>query len=235
LSTQPDAKVGILYQNDDFGRDVLKGFEDGLGAKASMIVAELSYETADPTIDSQIVRCKTAGANVFMSMTTPKFAAQGIKKIAELGWHPVQIVDINATSVGAVMKPAGLEKGVGIISAAFDKDPTDPQWQDTPEYKEWLAWMKKYNPSANIADALAVDGYGRAQTMVAVLRGCGDDLTRENVMKQAASLHNLKLPMVLPGITLSTSADDYAPMKQMQLMKFDGTTWKLFGDVLSGS
>jgi ABC-type branched-subunit amino acid transport system substrate-binding protein len=232
----PSAKIAVLYQNDDFGKDYLTGLRQGLGDNADkMIVAIRSYETSDPTVDSQIAALAGSGADVLLIAATTKFAALAIRKVYDIGWKPTQFLSYVSNSVGAVMKPAGLEKGVGIISAAFDKDPTDPQWQDTPEYKEWLAWMKKYNPSANIADALAVDGYGRAQTMVAVLKACGDNLTRENVMKQAASLHNLKLPMVLPGIMLSTAPDDYAPMKQMQLMKFDGTTWKLFGDVLSGN
>jgi branched-chain amino acid transport system substrate-binding protein len=236
IKNRPNAKVAVLYQNDDFGKDYLTGLRQGLGDKADkMIVAVRSYETSDPTVDSQIAALAGSGADVLLIAATTKFAALAIRKVYDIGWKPTRFLSYVSNSVGAVMKPAGLEKGVGIISAAFDKDPTDPQWQDTPEYKEWLAWMKKYNPSANIADALAVDGYGRAQTMVAVLKACGDNLSRENVMKQAASLHDLKLPMLLPGITLSTGPDDYAPMKQMQLMKFDGTTWKLFGDVLSGN
>jgi len=236
LKNLPDAEVAVLYQNDDFGKDYLTGLRQGLGDKADkMIVAIKSYETTDPTMDSQIVALQGSGADVLLIAATTKFAALAIRKVYDVGWKPTQFLSYVSNSVGAVMRPAGLEKGVGIISAAFDKDPTDPQWQDTPEFKEWLDWMKKYNTSGNITDVLAVDGYGRAQTMVAVLKACGDNLTRENVIKQAASLHNLKLPMVLPGITLSTSLDDYAPMKQMQLMKFDGTTWKLFGEVISGS
>jgi branched-chain amino acid transport system substrate-binding protein len=232
----PDAKIALLYQNDDFGKDYLIGLREGLGDKAEkMIVATKSYETTDPTVDSQIVSLQGSGADVLVTAAIPKFAAQTIRKVYDMGWKPNHFLFYGSNSVGAVMRPAGPEKGAGIISGAFNKDPTDPQWQDTPEYKEWLAWMKKYNPSGNIADTITVDAYGRAQTMVAVLKACGDNLTRENVMKQAASIHNLALPMLLPGITLSTSADDYAPMKQMQLQKFDGTTWRLFGEVISGS
>jgi len=236
LKNLPQAKIGVLYQNDDFGKDYLIGLREGLGDKADKLIATTqSYETTDATIDSQIVALQGNGADVLLTAAIPKFAAQTIRKVYDVGWKPTQFLSYVSNSVGAVMKPAGPEKAVGIITGAFDKDPTDPQWQETPEYQEWLAWMKKYNPSGNIADAITVDAYGRAQTMVAVLKACGDNLTRENVMKQAASIHDLKLPMVLPGITISTSADDYAPMKQMQLQKFDGNTWKLFGTVMSGA
>jgi branched-chain amino acid transport system substrate-binding protein len=236
LKNLPDAKIAVLYQNDDFGKDYIIGLRNGLGDQADkLIVATQSYETTDPTLDSQIVALQGSGANVLLIAATTKFAALAIRKVYDIGWRPTQFLSYTSSSVGAVMRPAGPEKGIGIISAAFDKDPTDPQWQDTPEYKDWLAWMKKYNTAGNIADGLTVDGYGRAQTMVAVLKACGDDLTRENVLKQATSLRDLKLPMVLPGITISTGPDDYAPMKQMQLQKFDGTTWKLFGEVISGS
>ncbi len=231
----PDAKIAVLYQNDDFGKDYLTGLRQALGAKADKsIVATQSYETTDPTMDSQIVALQGSGAGVLLIAATTKFAALAIRKTFDIGWKPTQFVSYVSNSVGAVLRPAGLEKSAGVISAAFDKDPTDSQWQDTPEYKEWLAWMKKYNTSANLTDTLAVDGYGRAQTMVAVLKAAGDNLTRENVMKQAASMHDLKLPMLLPGITLSTGPDDYAPMKRMQLEKFDGSSWKLFGEVISG-
>jgi branched-chain amino acid transport system substrate-binding protein len=182
-----------------------------------------------------IVALQASAANVLLTAAIPKFAAQAIRKIYNIGWKPTHILSNVSVSVKAVMQPAGPEKAVGIISAGFFKEPTDPQWQDTPEYKEWLAWMKKYNTSGNVADGLTVYGYGAAQTMVAVLKASGDNLTRENVMKQAASIHDLKLPMLLPGITVSTSADDFAPIKQMQLMKFDGNTWQLFGEVISGS
>ncbi|HYA06842.1 MAG TPA: ABC transporter substrate-binding protein [Xanthobacteraceae bacterium] len=236
LKNLPNAKIAVLYQNDDFGKDYLNGLRDGLGDKAAtMIVATQSYETSDPTVDSQIVALQASGADVLLTAAIPKFAAQAIRKIYDIGWKPTHFLSSVSNSVGTVMKPAGPEKALGIISAAFAKDPTDPQWQDTPDYKEWLAFMKKYNASANMADVQGVIGYSYAQTMVAVLKACGNDLTRENVMKQAASLRDLRLPMLLPGITLSTSATDFAPIKQMQLEKFDGTTWKLFGEVISAS
>ena len=236
LKNLPNAKIAVLYQNDDFGKDYLNGLRDGLGDKAAkMIVASQSYETTDPTVDSQVVALQASGADVLLTAAIPKFAAQAIRKVYDIGWKPTHFLSSVSNSVGTVMKSAGYDKGVGIISAAFVKDPTDPQWQDTAEYKEWLAFMKKYNTSANTADVQGVIGYMDVQTMVAVLKACGDDLTRENVMKQAASLHSVAMPMLLPGITLSTSATDFAPIKQMQLEKFDGTTWKLFGEVISGS
>jgi len=236
LKNLPNAKIAVLYQNDDFGKDYLNGLREGLGEKAGqLIVATQSYETTDPTVDSQIVALQGSGADVLLTAAIPKFAAQAIRKVYDIGWTPTHFLTSVSNSVGTVMKSAGFEKGVGIISAAFAKDPTDPQWQDTTEYKEWLAFMKKYNASANIADVQAGIGYSYARTLVAVLTASGDNLTRENIMKQAASLHGLKLPMLLPGITLSTGATDFAPIKQMQLEKFDGTTWKLFGDVISAS
>ena len=236
LKNLPNAKIAVIFQNDDFGKDYITGLRQGLGDKADKLICAMqSYETTDPTVDSQIAALQGSGADVLLIAATTKFAALTIRRVYDVGWKPTQFLSYVSNSVGAVMRSAGFEKSVGIISAAFDKDPTDPQWQDTPEYKEWLAWMQRYNASANIADAFTVDGYGRAQTMVAVLKASGDNLTRENVMKHAASMRDLKLPMLLPGITLSTSADDYAPMKQMQLEKFDGSSWKLFGDVISGS
>jgi branched-chain amino acid transport system substrate-binding protein len=236
LKNLPDAKIAVLYQNDDFGKDYLTGLRDGLGDKADkMIVATKTYETTDPTIDSQVVALQGSGASVLLTAAISKFAAQVIRKVYDIGWKPTHFLSNVSTSVGLVMQPAGLEKGSGVISAAYLKDPTDPQWHDTLEYKEWLAWMKKYNSSANVSDVFSVYGYSLAQTMVVVLKASDDMLTRENVMKQAASLHNLALPMLLPGITVSTSADDFAPIKQMQLQKFDGTTWRLFGEVISGS
>jgi branched-chain amino acid transport system substrate-binding protein len=236
LKNIADAKIAVLYQNDDFGKDYIIGLREGLGDKADkMIVATKTYETTDPTVDSQIVALQASGADVLLTAAIPKFAAQAIRKVYDIGWKPTHLLSNVSISVASVMMPAGSEKSVGIISASYVKDPTDPQWQDTPEYKEWLVWMKKYNSSANVADAFAVYGYGVAQTLVAVLKASGDNLTRENVMKQAASLHTLALPMLLPGITLSTSADDFAPIKQMQLQKFDGTTGRLFGEVISGS
>ena len=236
LKNLPNAKIAVLYQNDDFGKDYLIGLREGLGAKAdTMIVATKTYETTDPTVDSQIVALQGSGADTLLTAAVPKFAAQAIRKVFDIGWKPTHFLTNVSVSVGAVMKPAGPEKGVGIISAGYLKEPTDPQWANTPEYKEWLDWMKKYNSAGNLTDSNNVYGYSAAQTMVAVLRTCGDNLTRENLMKQAASIHDLKLPMLLPGIVVSTSETDFAPIKQMQLMKFDGTTWQLFGDVLSGS
>ena len=231
----PDAKIAVLYQNDDFGKDYVNGLRAELGDKAGkMLVATQSYETTDPTADSQIVALQASGADVLVTAAIPKFTTLAIRKVYDIGWRPTNFLNSVSTSVASVMKPAGPEKAVGIISAAYNKDPTDPQWQDTPEYKEWLAWMKKYNPSGNVTDAFTVYGYGAAQTMVAVLEASGDNLTRDNLMKQAVSLHNLKLPMLLSGITISTGTDDYAPIKQMQLQKFDGNSWKLFGEVISG-
>ena len=236
LKNLPNAKIAVLYQNDDFGKDYLIGLREGLGDRADKwIIAIQSYETTDATVDSQIVSLQGSGANALLTAAIPKFAAQAIRKVYDIGWKPTHFLTNVSISVGAVMRPAGLEKGTGIISATYLKDPTDPQWQDASEYNEWLAWMKKYNSSANVSDAFSVNGYSVAQTMIAVLKMSGDDLTRENVMKQAANLHSLQLPMLLPGITVSTSGDDFAPIKQMQLQKFDGTTWKLFGDVISGS
>jgi branched-chain amino acid transport system substrate-binding protein len=232
----PDAKVAVLYQNDDLGKDYVVGLREGLGDKADkLIVATKTYETTDPTIDSQIVALHASGANVLLTVAAPKFAAQAIRKVYDIGWKPTHFLSNNSVSIKAVMQPAGLEKGIGIITAAYLKDPTDPQWQGTAEYEDWLAWMKKYNTSASVSDAIAVYGYSVSQTMVSVLKACGNDLTRANVMRQAANIRNQKLPMVLPGITISTTADDFAPIKQMQLAKFDGTIWKLFGEVISGS
>jgi len=237
LKNLPDAKIAVLYQNDDFGKDYLNGLRAGLGPKADkMIVATQSYETTDPTVDSQIVALQGSGADVLMTAAIPKFAAQAIRKVYDIGWRPTHLLSSVSNSVGTALKPAGLEKSVGIISATYYRDPTDPQWQDTPQLKEWLAFMNNHGLSGSVTDSQAVVGYSYAQTMVAVLKNCGDNLTRDNIMKQAASLHNFTLPMLLPGITLNTSADDFQPMKQMQLEKFDGTTWKLFGTVMgSGS
>src|SRR5580693_6183200 len=236
LKNLPNAKIAVLYQNDDYGKDYLNGLRDGLGDKAGKtIVATQSYETTDPTVDSQIVALQASGADVLLTAAIPKFTTLAIRKVYDLGWRPTQFVNSVSTSVGSVMKPAGVEKSAGVMSAAYTKDPSDPRWHDTPEYQDWLAWMKKYNSSVNVADALAVYGYATAQTLVAVLKASGDNLTRDHVMEVAASLHDLRLPMLLPGITISTGADDYAPIKQMQLQKFDGNSWKVFGDVIKGS
>jgi branched-chain amino acid transport system substrate-binding protein len=235
LKNLPNAKIAVLYQNDDYGKDYLNGLRDGLGAKANMIVATQSYETSDPTVDSQIVALQASGADALLIAAIPKFAAQAIRKTYDIGWKPTVFLNSVANGVGTTMKGAGFEKGIGVISAAFAKDPTDPQWQNTPEYKDWLAFMNRSGLSGSITDNQSVIGYSFVQTMVAVLKASGNDLTRENVMKQAASLHQLRLPMLLPGITLSTSADNFNPIKQMQLEKFDGKTWQLFGDVISAS
>jgi branched-chain amino acid transport system substrate-binding protein len=236
IANVADPKIAVLYQNDDLGKDYVTGLREGLGDKADkLIVATKSYETTDPTIDSQIVALQGSGANVLLRVAAPKFAAQTIRKVYDIGWKPTHFMANISVSIKAVMQPAGLEKGIGIITAAYLKDPTDPQWQNTPEYEEWLTWMKKYNTSANVSDANAVYGYSVSQTMASVLRACGNDPTRANVMREAAAIRDQKLPMLLPGIYVSTSADDFAPIKQMQLAKFDGTIWKLFGEVISGS
>jgi ABC-type branched-subunit amino acid transport system substrate-binding protein len=234
LSTQPDAKIGIIYQNDDFGRDVLKGFKDGLGTKTSMIVTELSYETADPTIDSQIVRCKTAGANVFMSMTTPKFAAQAIKKIAELGWQPTHYIGNNASSAGSTLKAAGFDISKGIISSAYMKDPVDASWEDDPAIKKWREFLTKYDPEAARNDIYAGIAYIVSQVMVQVLTQCGDDISGENIMRQAANLKDFESDLLLPGIKVNTSPTDYYPLEQLQLVRFNGERYEGFGPVIDG-
>ena len=231
LETKPNAKIAILYQNDDYGKDYLKGMEDGLGAKAaSMIISKISYEVTDPTVDSQMVSLKATGADTFFNITTPKFAAQAIKKAAEIGWKPTHYLNSVSASVGSVMTPAGPENGVGIFTASYIKDPTDPQFQKGKEWDDWLAWMKKYNTAGDIKDVNAVYGYTVAQGLVQVLKQCGDNLTRENIMKQAASL-DITLPMLLPGVNVKTSADDFYPIEREQLARFDGKTWQLFGKV----
>jgi branched-chain amino acid transport system substrate-binding protein len=236
LKNHPDAKIGVLYQNDDLGRDYLTGIKAGLGDKAAkMIVAEASYEVTDPTIDSQVLKIKDAGADLFFSASTPKQAAQAIKKIAEVGWHPVQIVDINATSVGAVLQPAGLEASKGLISTNYGKDPSDPQWKDDPGIKHYFDFMAKYYPDGDKNSNFNTYGYSTAQLMVHVLKQCGDDLTRENVIKQATNLKNVELDMALPGMKANTTENDYRVNKQMQMMKFNGERWELFGPILEDS
>ena len=233
LKEHPDAKIGALYQNDDLGKDYLNGLKAGLGDKAAkMIVTEVSYELTEPTIDSQILKIKDSGADLFFSATTPKQAAQAIKKIAEIGWHPVQIVDINANSVGAVLKPAGLEAAKGIISVGYVKDPSEPT-KDDPGMQRYLDFMQKYYPDGDKASNLNVYGYITAQLLVQVLKQCGDELTRENVLKQATSLHNVELDLLLPGISVSTSPTDYRVNKQLQMVKFDGEHWQAFGPIVT--
>jgi branched-chain amino acid transport system substrate-binding protein len=235
LKEKPDAKIAVLYQNDDYGKDYLKGLKDGLGAKAaSMIIAEESYETTEPTIDNHIVKLKSTGADVFVDITTPKFAAQAIKKVAEVEWKALHLLNNVGASVGSVLKPAGYENAQGIISAAYLKDVSDPQWDNDAGMKTFLEFLAKDFPEGNRLDASVVVGYGVAQTLVQVLKQCGDDLTRENVMKQAASLKDFRTEMLLPGIMVNTSPTDFAPISQLQLQRFKGERWELFGDVISG-
>jgi ABC-type branched-subunit amino acid transport system substrate-binding protein len=235
LKQLPNAKIAVLYQNDDYGKDYLKGLKDGLGAKAaSMIVAEESFETTEPTIDNHIVKLKSTGADVFVDIATPKFAAQAIKKIAEIEWKPLHILNNVSASVGAVIKPAGFENSQGIISAAYLKDASDPQWDNDPGMKQFYDFLAKDFPEGNKLDGSVVVGYGVSQTLVEVLKKCGDDLTRENIMKQAASLKDFRTEVLLPGITINTSPTDFAPISQLQLMKFKGEKWDLFGDIVSG-
>ena len=234
LKEKPDARIAVLYQNDDFGKDYLKGLKDGLGDKAaSMIVAEDAYDVAEPTIDSHIIKMKSLNANVFVDISTPKFAAQAIRKTAEIGWKPMHILTNVSGSVGTVMKPAGFEAAQGIISSAYFKDPTDPQWKNDPGLKAWNEFLDKYYPEANRADGAVVYAYTVAQTLVHVLKACGDNLTRENVMKQAANIHDLELGGLLPGIKINTSATHFAPISQVQMMRFKGETWERFGDIIS--
>jgi len=234
LKEKPDAKIAILYQNDDYGKDYLKGIKDELGAKAAtMIIAEESYETTEPSIDNHIVKLKASGADVFFNITTPKFAAQAIKKNAELGWKPLHLLNNVSASVGSVLKPAGYENSQDIISAAYLKDASDPQWDSDAGMKGFLDFLAKDFPEGNKLDGSVIVGYGVAQTLVQVLKQCGDDLTRENVMKQAANLKDFQLNVLLPGIKINTSPTDFAPTSQLQLMRFKGEKWELFGDVIS--
>jgi len=235
LKEKPNAKVAVLLQNDDYGKDYLKGLKDGLGAAAAkMIIAEQTYEVTDPTIDSQMVNLKNSGADVFVNITTPKFALQAIKKAADLGWKPLHFLNNVSTSIAVVMKPAG-EAGKGIISAFYLKDYDDPQWKDDPATKEWLAWMQKYYPEGSLHEQFNVYAYCVAQTMVHVLKQAGNDLSRANVMKQAANIKDLTLPMLLPGIKINTSATDFFPIEQERLVRYDGERWVLFGDLFDTS
>jgi branched-chain amino acid transport system substrate-binding protein len=234
MKEKPDGKIAILYQNDDFGKDYLKGLKDGLGSKASMIIAEESYETSEPTIDSHIVKLKASGADVFISITTPKFAAQAIRKIAETDWKVMQIVSSVSGSVGGVMKPVGFENAQGILSADYAKDAADSQWDNDPGMKKFYAFLEQYYPEADKLERYVVYGYGVAQTMVKVLEMCGDDLTRANVMKQAASLKEFTPDTLLPGIKINTSATDFAPIEQLQMRRFKGERWELLGEVIGG-
>ena len=235
LKNTPDAKIAVLYQNDDFGKDYLKGLVDGLGAKAaSMIKTKLSYETTDPTVDSQIIQLQASGCDVLVTVAIPKFGSLAIRKMAEIDWRPLHILNGIASSVGATLKPAGFENAKGIISDNSFKDPTDPQWLNDAGYKQWLSFMDNYYPNGDKTDQQTVYGYSIAETTVQVLKQCGDDLTRENVMKQAANLNGLELPMLLPGIVINTSDTNFAPIRQAQLRRFDGQRYVPFGPILSG-
>ncbi|MDH6260157.1 ABC transporter substrate-binding protein [Bradyrhizobium sp. BR13661] len=234
LKERPDAKVAILYQNDDFGKDYLKGTKDGFGAKASSIILEESYEVSEPSIDGHIVKIKAANPDVLLIYTTPKFGAQTIKKTAELGWKPLQIITNVSASVGSVMKPAGFEAAQGVLSAAYAKDGADPRWADDAGMKKWAEFLDKYMPGVDKTDSSVVYGYGAAQTLVKALEQCGDDLTRANLMKQAASLKDFAPDTMLPGVTINTGPNDFAPISQLQMQRFKGEKWEQFGDILSG-
>ena len=233
-SEMTDAKIAVMYQNDDFGKDVLNGLKMGLGDMTDMIVAEASYEVAEPTVESQVVKLKASGADVFINIATPKFAAQAIKKAHEIGWDATQIVANVSNSVGAVLKPAGLDAATGLISTAYLKDMQDPQWADDQGKKDWEAFMDEYYPDGDKSSSFTTYGYSVAQTMTHVLEAAGDDLSRENVLKQAASMKDVSLPLFLPGMAMNTSETDYFPIEQMQLMKFNGERWENFGEVISG-
>jgi branched-chain amino acid transport system substrate-binding protein len=236
LKNIPNAKVGILYQNDDYGKDYLKGFKDGLGETAKkLIVLKQSYEVTDATVDSQIVNLKNSGANVFFNVTIPKYAVQAIKKAHDIGWKPAHFLNNVSSSVGQVLRPAGVDAAKDLITTLYLKDPTDPQWKNDAGYKDWVAFMQKYYPEGKLEDAFNVYGYAVAQGLVHVLKQCGNDLSRANVMKQAASIKDLALPMLLPGIKVNTSPTDFYPIQQEQLARFDGERWVLFGDVFDAS
>jgi len=233
LKNNPKAKIGILYQNDDYGKDYLKGFRDGLGAKASsMIVKEVSYEVTDPTVDSQMVQLQASGADTFFNITTPKFAAQAIRKAYDSGWKPTHYLNNVSVSIASVLKPAGLEKSIGLISTAYLKDPNDPQWKNDPAVKEWQAFVDKYLPGANLPPAFTSYGMAVSQTLHQVLKQCGNDLSRANVMKQAANLKNFRPELLLPGIRINTSGGDFAPIESEQLARFDGEKWERFGPII---
>jgi branched-chain amino acid transport system substrate-binding protein len=228
----PEDKIAVLYQHDDYGKDILNGLKLGLGTKASMIVSEATYEVADPTVDSQVANLKASGANIFMNFAGPKFAAQAIRKIAELGWKPLHFINIPSSSIGSVLKPAGLDLSQGLIAGGFVKDVTDPALADDPSVKSYRAFLAKYYPDADIESGLNTQGYIMAQLLVSVLRNAGDDLSRENIMRQATNIKDLELDLLLPGIKVSTSPDDYAPLKSMQLRRFVGDRWQPLGPLV---
>ena len=233
LKTRPNAKIAVLYQNDDYGKDYLEGFKKGLGDKGkALIVKEVSYEVSDPTVDSQMAQLQASGADTFFNITTPKFAAQAIRRAFDSGWKPVHYLNNVSVGVGSVLKPAGLDKSVGLITTQYVKDPTDEQWKDDPAMQRWTAFMKKYYPEGALNDSTNVYAYGVAQTMVQVIKQAGNELTRENVMKQAANLKNVEIDVLLPGIKINTSPTDFAPIESVRLARFDGKSWVGFGDVM---
>ena len=234
MASKPKAKIGILYQNDDFGKDYLDSVKETLGGMANMVVKEVSYEVSDPTVDSQVITLQGSGADTFVIAATPKFAAQALRKAHDTGWKPVEYLTNVSLSIGAVLKPAGLEKCVGAMTGAYGKDPTDPKWKDDPGMNQWREFMAKYMPGVDTSDNNNVYGYGVAATLIQVLKQCGADLSRERIMKEAANLKDFEIPTSLPGIKINTSPTNYYPIKQMQLSRFNGTTWELFGEVLSG-
>ena len=235
LATKPDAKIGVLYQNDGFGKDYLIGLKDGLGADhAGMVIKEVSYETSEPTVDSQIISLQGSGADVFLIAAIPKFAAQAIRKAYDIGWTPVRYISNVSVSLATVLKPAGLEKSKGLITAYYGKDPTDARWKDDPGFKGYAAFIAKYMSPNDLIDISAAYGFGAAATMVQVLKQCGNDLSRENIMRQAANLKDLELPLLLPGMKINTSPTNYSPIRQMQLATFNGENWELFGELLMG-
>ena len=232
---RPNGRIAILHENTDLGRDFMGGFEDALGPDfAKKVVADATYDPPDPSVDSQIVSLYGSGADIFINISTAKFAAMAIRKAYDIGWRPLQFLTATSNSVAAVLAPAGFERANGVLADAFLKDPTDPHWRDDPGVRGWLAWMKSYNPHATVADMSNVGGYSQAQTLVEVLRRCGDDLSRANVMRQATTLQKLDLPMLLPGITINTSPTDYHPIRQLRMMRFDGKSWVLFGGLIEG-
>ena len=233
LQNKPDARIAVLYANDDFGKDYLKGLHDGLGQQVNkLIIKEVTYEFADPTVDSQIVTLQSSGADTLFIIAGPKAAAQAIRKVSDVGWKPMTFLTNVSASVAAVLEPAGLEKSVGLVTALYMKDPTDPQWEKDAALKTWRDWMQKYYPDGNTSDVLNISGYAAAQTLIQVLKQCGDELTRENIMRQAANLKNLEIPVLLPGIRINTSPTDFYPIEQLQLARFDGKRWVLFGELI---
>ena len=233
LATIKDAKIGVLMQNDDYGKDYWEGFKEGLGKDVGKVVKHVSYETTDPTVDSQIIQLKDSGANVFFNIAIPKFAAQAIRKAGDLGWKPVQYLNNVSSSVASTLKPAGLDNSQGIITALYLMDPTDKQWDSNADMKTWSAWMDKWMPGANKSDGSYVFAYAVSYLMEQTLKQCGDDLTRENLMRQAANSKKLRVPLLLPGITVNTSPTDFYPVQSVQLASFKGETWNLFGDIMS--